>query len=509
MAPSTTAFMLLQYLLFALPANQATVYNTGPFSLFTFAGHTPTIVVPAMPPPMQAETWQAAYTTTLGMQQQLHERVAELTHHNSAAQAEVDRLRQEKTELQCCVQETEQKFVQHDLELTRYNTSESDIIITGDSLSTHDAMLQSSECTRIGLPDPSVEMHPQSDWYLWYRTPGASMETVPEFSDSPTTKPGASLPLWAAKYIGAKAEAMEKKHISKAEQAMDKGLQTPQHDRTPPDLGPWTDVVITTANQAHNLHHLAVNKQDKFAARAYREYNWDHQNPLVFCTEGRCILMYGHTHDLCHFPADAYYSKAGHVTTVPTPALPALSRSPASAVTVPDLTTIRCVLPTIIPSDTDTTFCTPIADDVVAEVYITSLLPVVPANQPERYSESTFFRRLVELFLLYDVYDWLVKHGEYNQLLIKDPAPYPFDCEDLGLYHVAAWICSHNIAAHPPLKSWVTNYAANVCHLLEGCTGSDRLCPFKTMPTRSSNIAQDCHIVLVPSYHSLLQAART
>ncbi|KAI1782379.1 hypothetical protein LXA43DRAFT_1104161 [Ganoderma leucocontextum] len=353
-APSTTAFMPPQYLPFASPANQATAYNTGPFSLFAFAGHTPMIVVPAMPPPMQAETWQAAYTTTLSMQQQLHERVAELTHRNSAVQAEVDRLRQEKTELQRRIQEMEQKFVQRDLELTRHevtllhrqtemdgmrrgtfhpyhdtrspsasssssgndyhrnrdlatrmssppstssrsesvaarsaetdrvrrgngsdDTSESDIVITGDSLSTHDAMLQSSERARVGLPDPSVETHPQSDWYLWYRTPGASIETAPEFSDSPTTKPGTSLPLWAAKYIGAKAEAMEKKHIGKAEQATDKGegLQTPQHDRTPPNLGPWMDVVIATANQAHNLRHLAVNKQDKFAARAYREYN--------------------------------------------------------------------------------------------------------------------------------------------------------------------------------------------------------------------------------------------
>ncbi|KAI1782378.1 hypothetical protein LXA43DRAFT_1104160 [Ganoderma leucocontextum] len=296
--------------------------------------------------------------------------------------------------------------------------------------------------------------------------------------------------------------------------------------------------------------------------------------------------MYGHTHDRRHFPADAYYGKAGRggqntpsnadtemiaddahpaapsatipVTTAPTPAPPAPSRSPAPTVTVPDLTTIHCVLPAIIPSDawnlracsglhrhftpstspaelvrafaaiptarwpiamrdadgafpprSDTTFCTPIADDVVAEVYITSLLPVVPANQPERYSESAFFRGLVELFSLYDVYDWLVKHGEYDQLLVEDPAPYPFDCEDLGLHHVAAWVCSHNIAAHPPLKSWVANYAANVRHLLEGRTGSDRLRPFKTMPTRSSDIAQDRHIALVPSYRSLFQAART
>ena len=87
----------------------------------------------------------------------------------------------------------------------------------------------------------------------------------------------------------------------------------------------------------------------------------------------------------------------------------------------------------------------PLVDNVQAETFLTCLLPVMPAGQAEWFGESAFFRGLIELFSLHNAYDWFVAQGEYMQLLEDPPAPFPFNCTDLALHHVAAWAASHGI----------------------------------------------------------------
>lgn len=500
------------------------------------------------------------------------------------------------------------------------DANEDDVTFTGDTVDLETALLTSSERASVGTRDPSVELHPLSKWYAeFYRRAGSSLDKAPAYSDDPTNKPGVELPHWALKYIGTKAERAEAKRIRLAKEAdargegfkpKDKGVQ-----RTPPEMGRWKDLVIITANQAHNVRHLAIIQKDKYAARVIREYNRAHQDPLEDRTEGGRILMGGYNRDFPHFPPDEYYDKparddpaapttaatiaanGGQLThaattgpvnhqtqpnpipappTTVTPAdtllrpvasLPLASPSvcnespsaPSSPALPPlDLASTYWVLPATVASEAwdvracaglhrhltpskgsselirafeaipterwpiamraaDGTFPlrgkelfrTPLIDDVLAESFITSILPVVPSGREELYGESAFFRALIELFSLPDVFDWIVKHGDYHLILVDDPAPYPFDCSDLGLHHVAAWACRCGVTSTPALPSWIAAYAHHTRNLLEGRPdGKLAGASFDSAPALSSYIIQDRHVRFIPPYDAQIHRSR-
>ncbi|PIL32253.1 hypothetical protein GSI_05498 [Ganoderma sinense ZZ0214-1] len=466
---------------------------------------------------------------------------------------------------------------------------------TGSAPAARRDPLVSSEFATLGRPDPSLQNDPLSTWGKWYQTTGSTYETTPTFGDGAAAQadylPGAELPAYAPLLMGRAAEAKEEDRIRKAKLDAGKGksVRTPcREDQPAPDCGPWSDVVIETANQAHNLRHAAVVDRDIHAIRFYREFNRAHQDRTERRSEGGRILMRAFPSDsryLIHESGDNARSRrnartrtqsdegededkldelvgdeihaAGSIATGPSTSTASPSQPTAAPASTPSMSSniapIHRVAPAAIaseawsartfagrqrhldPLDESLTLVNafaalptsewpiamrdnngefpprgndvhriPLVDDVRAETFLARLLPIVPAGHSERFGESAFFRGLIELFSLRGAYDWLVARGEYTQLLEDPPTPFPFDCTDLALHHVAAWAASHGVDQVPMLRELVTVYAVNTRRRLEGQADSTPItAPFTTAPSRTADVTLDHHTSLIPLHNTL------
>nr|VWO98143.1 Uncharacterized protein [Ganoderma boninense] len=155
-------------------------------------------------------------------------------------------------------------------------------------------------------------------------------------------------------------------------------------------------------------------------------------------------------------------------------------------------------------------FSTPLAADVYAEAFISALLPLVPEGRDERFAESAFFRGIIEAFSIPAVYPWVTEQGHYNQLLINDPAPFPYDCTSLSIPHIIAWAQGCGIDQEADLRTFVHAYAINTRYRLEGRRppASPETEPFQSYPSRASDVIQDAYIPLIPSVETVLTLPR-
>ncbi|KAI1788253.1 hypothetical protein LXA43DRAFT_1097482 [Ganoderma leucocontextum] len=148
------------------------------------------------------------------------------------------------------------------------------------------------------------------------------------------------------------------------------------------------------------------------------------------------------------------------------------------------------------PPCSDAIYCTPMATNIFAEVFIATILPVVPAGEIEQFAESAFFRGVIEVFSIPAIYPWVLEHGHYDQLLIDEPSPYPYDCTHLGER-------ASELDQEKELRNWVHAYAVNTRHRLEGRDSSAPTASFSSRPSLASDIIKDAHIPLISSHESL------
>ncbi|KAI1788254.1 hypothetical protein LXA43DRAFT_1097483 [Ganoderma leucocontextum] len=444
----------------------------------------------------------------------------------------------------------------------------------------NEELKRTSERARPGRPDPSVKHDPQSEWYRWFRSAAATTGPSPTADWSRE----AYLPYIAIKSMGRDVERFEAERAAHARR--DSRGPKARRDYQPPELGPWSEVKIVTALQAHNLRMRAMYDEDVCAMHLYHHLNSVHQDDLsLLRSEGVLYLIRSYSDNSHHMPfehgssnsqtrrQERKWNKAAPtpnaipidaptprekstmntsvpITPAPTPVARALATARAA-----DLTSIHIILPAVIATEawdirasvrlkrelapsmksTDVvrTFTTtptsswplgmgddkdnfpprgegiyqnPLAADVHAEVFIASILPVVPDGQVERFAESAFLRGFIEVFSLPNIYPWVMEHGHYDQLLVDEPSPYPYDCTNLGIHHIVTWARSCGIDEDKDLRGWVHTYAINTRHRLEG---RDRRAPsatFLALPSWTRDIVKDRYIRLIPSYDTLFDA---
>ena len=446
---------------------------------------------------------------------------------------------------------------------------------------THEELMQTSLRARPGRPDPSIENHPHSAWYQWFRAPVAGTNPPPLPTGSTEWLPDLPLPGIALRCMGPEAEKREDERVEQArhDKAAGKLSVTPPHaDYQPPDFGEWSSVAIATVNQAHNLRHCAIYGQDKYAAHLYRHLNVVFQSDPTICREeGPSYLIRSWPADAARLPFErgasnstsrrnerkkvqrAAEREATATATLSTP-IPDATAAPIRPSRPPspmDFSSAHWVSPAIIPSEawsvrafsglqrqlevsmkatdvvkafatiptarwpvamrdehgkfpmrSDSTFCTPLKDDVFAEVFITNILPVVPSNHPEKYSESAFFRGIIELFSLRELYTWIFEHGNYDELLVEEPSPYPYDCTALGLHHIVAWAHCCGIGHHSSLRDWIHTYAFNTRHRLEGRHSGALPQSFTTFPALTRDLIKTEHIPLITPADAIFNIAK-
>lgn len=149
------------------------------------------------------------------------------------------------------------------------------------------------------------------------------------------------------------------------------------------------------------------------------------------------------------------------------------------------------------PLHSNSVFCTPLKDNIFVEVFITSILPVVPPNYTEKYSESTFFHGIIKLFSLCELYTWIFEHGKYDELLVEEPSPYPYNCTNLSLHHIVAWVHCCGIGHHSSLHDWIHTYVSNMHHRLKGHHPGMLPQSFTTFPMHTHDLIKTEHIPLI------------
>ncbi|RDX41269.1 hypothetical protein OH76DRAFT_1423217 [Lentinus brumalis] len=402
----------------------------------------------------------------------------------------------------------------------------------GDTFELNDP-LKSSEYVFAGKPDPSVEGHPRSRWYTWFRSAnqGDLIDAVVEDKpyDEETGPIPYNLPDWVTEDIGEEAEEKEKRRVARVR---GKGSRppapVPRHDG---DCGPWENLEIVTAHQAHNLRHLAAHEQNPDAARFYRRLIVLTQDPTRYRTEGMRYLMKAWQYDVKKLPPAAPLALPPSTTTEETPdpmTVPGLRIIPVEADPAQSWLTRSRVgrnralntLPSVdaaiehftnidttewpvgmrtkantLPSAT-TVRSLPNAADVVAESFIAAILPVIPDGEVERFGESAFFRGLIELLSIDGALAWIVSVGGYHRLLLEEPAPYPHDCRELRYDHIAAWVTSHAHLSFGEIHPVLYTYARNTRVRLEGLPVG--VTSFRTIPRNLDDIKHESYASRIP-----------
>ncbi|PIL26013.1 hypothetical protein GSI_11767 [Ganoderma sinense ZZ0214-1] len=166
-------------------------------------------------------------------------------------------------------------------------------------------LLKSSMWVKSGVADPSVETHPHSSWYLWFRSTDPStndenscrliLEPVepPEWPDNPRRIPF-SLPLYVFPLMGKLARSEDERLAREAQRLVDSGMKIkppPPLADSMPSLGLWEGVDIVTVLQAHNLRHCAITDRDSSAAAAYRQLHTRFSDRTLLRSEGMEYLM--------------------------------------------------------------------------------------------------------------------------------------------------------------------------------------------------------------------------
>ncbi|KAI1782052.1 hypothetical protein LXA43DRAFT_1104881 [Ganoderma leucocontextum] len=136
---------------------------------------------------------------------------------------------------------------------------------------TDDELLTSSMWSESGRPDPSVDIHPLSSWYRWFRTthPIANNALIltpdePASTDAPRPIPY-SLPNYVFTLLGPDAMRKDQNLADGANRRMKAGRQIKPPPPRPGlygDLGEWEDKEIVTVLQAHNLRQRAIGDRD-------------------------------------------------------------------------------------------------------------------------------------------------------------------------------------------------------------------------------------------------------
>ncbi|RDX39828.1 hypothetical protein OH76DRAFT_1424072 [Lentinus brumalis] len=398
---------------------------------------------------------------------------------------------------------------------------------------------KSSEYVFAGKPDPSVEGHPHSKWYIWFRSANqgdlidAALDDLP-YDDESGPVPY-DLPDWVLEDMGDEAEEKEKRRVSRQR---GKGSRPPApNPRQDGDCGPWEAIEIVTAHQAHNLRHLAVREKDQNAARYYRRLIVRTQDPTRYRTEGIRYLMKSWVHDIGHLPPanaiaptidnDAPSQETPSSTEDPLP-IPAVRIIPVDSdpaqswlarsrsgrnrglyalhnvndavAYFADIDTsewpIGMRMSTNALPHSTVTRSMPNAADVVAETFLSAILPVIPDGEEERFGESAFFRGAIELLSIEPALAWISSVGQYHHMLLEEPVPYPHDCRELRYDHIAAWISSHAATSLGDLHSALHAYARNTRARLEGLPIG--VTTFRTIPRSIADIRHESYAARIP-----------
>ncbi|TFK80234.1 hypothetical protein K466DRAFT_605503 [Polyporus arcularius HHB13444] len=133
----------------------------------------------------------------------------------------------------------------------------------------------------------------------------------------------------------------------------------------------------------------------------------------------------------------------------------------------------------------------PNAADVVAETFLSAILPIIPDGEEERFGESAFFHGAIELLSIEPVLVWISSVGQYHHMLLEEPVPYPHDCRKLHYDHIATWISSHAAMLLGDLHSALHAYARNTRARLEGLPIGVTM--FRTIPGSIANIRHESY----------------
>lgn len=116
-----------------------------------------------------------------------------------------------------------------------------------------------------------------------------------------------TLPEWVFKLIGPQAEGAEHSRLLIEAQKNTLGVRVSVSRQRPfcaAPCGPWDAVTLTTAYNAHKLRTCAVNAQDIYAARKYRQINLQFQDVTRYRPEAVRYLLRTYSEDLKYFPKD-------------------------------------------------------------------------------------------------------------------------------------------------------------------------------------------------------------
>ena len=180
---------------------------------------------------------------------------------------------------------------------------------------TTEQLLTSSMWARSGLPDPSVEQHPPSSWYLWFRsTPPFTANDNADFlilePAEPVPSPDQlrtipfSLPQYVFPLLGPDARRVDESRAREAETLLRTGRKIKPPAPTTGlyrSLGHWEGLEIVTVLQAHNLRHCAVTDRDICAIRAYKSFHTRFTDRSLCRSEGVEYLMKAYPGDVRHF----------------------------------------------------------------------------------------------------------------------------------------------------------------------------------------------------------------
>ncbi|KAI1784008.1 hypothetical protein LXA43DRAFT_1101895 [Ganoderma leucocontextum] len=179
----------------------------------------------------------------------------------------------------------------------------------------------SSAWASSGQSDPSVEPHPHSSWYRWFRsTPPDSSSADPDsivprqslFAPDAGKRLPYAIPPSVADILQQATEEAE--HQRPCVEQLDRdslaAVNAPQagtlSDGSAGDLGDWYGLEIVTLLQAHNLRHCAVTDQEVDAARFYYLLGVKYQRDRALSqTEGIRYLSRTFSLDVKLFPPEA------------------------------------------------------------------------------------------------------------------------------------------------------------------------------------------------------------
>ncbi|KAI0691882.1 hypothetical protein C8T65DRAFT_745372 [Cerioporus squamosus] len=299
--------------------------------------------------------------------------------------------------------------------------------------------LWSSEYVFPGKPALSVEGHPHSKWYLWFRT--ANQGDLIDAAVTDTLYKGESRPMpfdipdWVVEDMGDDAEEKEMRAALPHE-----GLDV-DVNRLRPVLAPAPKAALTGAAPVPipvidpitipALHIIPVNTD--LSQSWLTRFEW----PMGMHTRNNAIPLDTTTHSIPNAADVDEPRRTGRV-------------------------------------------------NVVAESFISMILPVIPDGEEERFGELAFFRRLIELLSIEEALPWIMLVGHYERLLLEEPVLFPFDCRKLCYDHIAAWITSHAATSYDALPPALYIYARHTCSCLEGLPIGVTM--FRTIPHNIGDI---------------------